>query len=283
MLTSQLLEIPLRHGSDYLHCYDATGYSAPDHRPMVRDAWSLTLHQPPRDLRVLSKAHQVQFFRKLPEAMQRIALPDETDFSRPLADSYPLHGRISPARRYFNPRLFSIDAGQRAGHWLALYRSPSGTVIPSAGALIGTVMYDAEDDQPPQDQSWKPAAWALVTAVVTPTVGDPLRFIAQADAHGDFILPLNRMPALAKDAPSSTYAAVLTVQMAAIDEATDNEEENTNLDEDNVINPDQLVDADIESFTEADDFLPAIELAVTPGNAMRITSQDKNFIVLRQR
>ncbi|HSX85385.1 MAG TPA: hypothetical protein VLE50_08245, partial [Cellvibrio sp.] len=208
----------------------------------------------------------------------RIALPDETDFTRPVADTYPLRGRISPARHYFNPRLFSIDAGQGAGHWLALYRSPSGTVIPSAGALIGTVVYDAEDNQP-----LKPAAWALVTAVVTPTVGDPLRFIAQADAHGDFILPLNRMPALAKDAPSSTYAAVLTVQMAVFDEEADNEEENTNSDDNNVIDPDQLVDADIESFTEGDDFLPSIELAVTPGNAMRITSQDKNFIVLRQR
>ncbi len=278
MLTSQLLEIPLRHGSDFLQCYDATGYSAPDHRPLVRDSWSLSLHQPPRDLRVLSKAHQMQFFRTVPEAMQRIALPDETDFSRPIADTYPLHGRISPARRYFNPRLFTINAGQGAGHWLALYRSPSGTVVPSAGALIGTVMYDSEDDQP-----LKPAAWALVTAVVTPTVGDSLSFIAQADAHGDFILPLNRMPALAKDAPASTYAAVLTVQMAAIDEDADNEEENTNPDENNVIDPDQLVDADIESFTEAGDFLPSIELAVTPGHAMRITSQDKHFIVLKQR
>lgn len=278
MLTSQLLEIPLRHGSDFLQCYDATGYSAPDHRPLVRDSWSLSLHQPPRDLRVLSKAHQMQFFRTVPEAMQRIALPDETDFSRPIADTYPLHGRISPARRYFNPRLFTINAGQGAGHWLALYRSPSGTVVPSAGALIGTVMYDSEDDQP-----LKPAAWALVTAVVTPTVGDSLSFIAQADAHGDFILPLNRMPALAKDAPASTYAAVLTVQMAAIDEEADNEEESTNPDENSVIDPDQLVDADIESFTEAGDFLPSIELAVTPGHAKRITSQDKHFIVLKQR
>ena len=272
MLMSQLLEIPLRHGSDYIHCYDATGYAAPDHRPMVRDNWTITLHQAPRDLRVLHKAHQATLFRREPETLQRIAKKDETDFTRPATDTYLLRGLISPVRRYFNPRRFTINAGQGAGHWLALYRSPSGTAIPSAGALTGTLMFDAEDDQPVT-----PAAWALVTAVVTPTVGNPLQFIAQADAHGDFILPLNRMPALAKDAPASTYAAVLTVQIPA-----QGEEEIENTGEITAIDPDQVIDVDIESFTEAGNFLPSIEFAITPGNTMRIVSRDQPFVVLRQ-
>jgi hypothetical protein len=114
-------------------------------------------------------------------------------------------------------------------------------------------------------------------AVITPTVGNPLRFTAQADAHGDFILPLNRMPALAKDAPASTYAAVLTVQMAA-----PAEEQTESAGEATAIDPDQVIDADIESFTEAGNFLPSIEFAVTPGNAMRIVSRDQPFVVLRQ-
>ena len=85
------------------------------------------------------------------------------------------------------------------------------------------------------------------------------------------------MPALAKDAPASTYAAVLTVQIPA-----QGEEEIENTGEITAIDPDQVIDADIESFTEAGNFLPSIEFAITPGNTMRIVSRDQPFVVLRQ-
>ena len=102
-----------------------------------------------------------------------------------------------------------------------------------------------------------------------------MEFTAQADAHGDFILPLNRIPPLAADAPSSTYSAALTVKIAS-----QNDESSTDVSQ---IDPDQLIEADIESFNNADDFLPFIEFDVTPGESKRIKKEDKSFIRLKYR
>lgn len=270
MFNLKVLEIPLRHGSDYVCCYDATGYSAQDHRPVVRNGWQLILHQAPRDLRMLSVGHKLKLFRNTPDTLPAITTYDKTDYTRSVVETYTLAGSIESTNRHFNPRRFVINAGQGDGHWLALYRSPLGTVIPSAGALMGTLMIDEGNDQPV-----KPAAWALVSAVVTPTVGDAMQFTAQADAHGDFILPLNRIPPLTADAPSSTYSVVYTAKIAS--------QNNETLDNASGTNPEQMIEADIESFNNAGDFLPTIEFNVMPGITMQIKSKNKPFIVLRQR
>lgn len=273
MLNADLLEIPIRHGSDFIYCYDATGFTAEEHRPPVRNDWSLELREPtpPRDLRLLKKNNQVVFFRSKPDGMQHILAKEAATFEPPIRENFAIHGRITTVNQHFNPRDFSITAGEGAGHGFALYRSPLGTTIPSAGALIGTLYYEPEDDQP-----LRPAAWAILTLVVTPTVGNSMAFTAQADAHGDFILPLNRIPALNKDAPASHYPAVLSIRAAEDVSALWPQQRSPA-----VLDPDDLVAAHIANTDGNENFLPLIALRIIPGQTRRLVSYNKHYMALR--
>lgn len=206
MIDMKILETPVHHGSDFIHCFEATGFSDNDHRLLVKDDWQLRFDEPPKDLRIIQKKHQLAFFRARPEGMQVVIEGRATasEMQPPVQPGYTLTGMITSNSRRFNPRRFSITAGGSTGHLLALYRSPLGTQIPAGGAVIGNLEYE----------SGVPAAWAIVTVTVTPTVGSPLIFTAQADQHGDFIVPLNRVPALDKDAPAPNYSALLRVKVS---------------------------------------------------------------------
>lgn len=202
-LEAKFLETALTHGSDRLSVYEGTGFFAADHRPLVSRALQLELSEYPRDLQVIAKRAQFVLLRRRPPAMQALVpgRATEGDLQPPLETPYPIEGVLSDPGGRFNPRRIGLLAGNRQQHWLPLYRSPLGTRLSSAGGIFGTAIYENGD----------PASWALVTAVVQPTVGPALPFRAQADGHGDFIVPLDRMPALNKDAPSDTYNLTLTV------------------------------------------------------------------------
>ena len=138
-----------------------------------------------------------------------------------------------PSQR-FNARYIELNVGNAQRKSVSIYRALHATQVGSSGCLAGTV--ENENGVEP---------WALLTLTVTPTIGAPLVFVAQADAYGDFVLPVNEAPALDKDAPSETYPSDLVIQRVAIEPGTQ------------LPNPDDLADLDIESLTIENQFCGA--------------------------
>jgi hypothetical protein len=96
-----------------------------------------------------------------------------------------------------------------------IFRSPFGTPITRTGAVIGTLRYDDATAPPPV-----PFARLSLTFSVTRRVSDPPRTIvveAETDVAGDFVLPLDRLPALTGS--ETDRVGMLTARMPARDAA----------------------------------------------------------------
>ena len=162
-----------------------------------------------------------------------------------------------PARQ-FNPRRFEIAAGGASKHSVVLFRSPLGTRIPKAGALMGNVRFSETD----------PASWALLELRVVPagaSVDQALFFRAQADQHGDFVMPLTWLPMNPEEVTNEDDPPLLSVQASEV-----------------------LVDADVADFNAlaameiadltSNAMLTSVEPSVVPGNVARLTSQGETFL-----
>jgi hypothetical protein len=103
--------------------------------------------------------------------------------------------------------------------------------------------------------------------VVTLPPGLSLDFVAQADGHGDFLLPLDRLPALTKDALSPTLQATLSIRV------------------DPAATPGQAPDPDTFAARNlhppgAGAAAATAALAVTPGAVAVVTSQGRDHLAL---
>lgn len=205
-----IVETLVLHASNFIEWVDASGVQGGARRPVPAQGLRIRLDDPPADLELIHKTAGTILWRRVPPELRRVidgaaspadlAVPPEAD--EPL---YPLAGEVADAAGHFLPRRFSISAGRRAEHALRLFRSPLGTRFGRAGGLTGrTTLEDGT-----------PVPWALLALRVTPPLADPFDYVAQCDAHGEFRLSLERLPALIKDAPATTYPGVLTVQAAA--------------------------------------------------------------------
>jgi hypothetical protein len=263
-----VLETHIRHASDWISWIDRTGYAATGYLPRIDGAlWVALDPAMPRDLRLYQKSGVTVLWRSYadPAADEPglTAVIDgaatEADVTRPVETGYAVSGRAEDPKGRFNPRRFAVAAGNAAGHALSLYRSPLGTRFSAAGGLQGRLHWD--DD--------RPAAWAVVEVTVTPPVGPALPFAAQADAAGEFVLPLSRLPALTRDAPSNTYPATLAVRALAAAQPDD------------IADPDTFVSVNLLAPADGAPTASAA-IAVRPGHIDTVTSQGEDHLVLQE-
>jgi hypothetical protein len=104
---------------------------------------------------------------------------------------------VDPSRRY-NPTAFAVSLSAVAPGFtpaeIKIFRTPFGTPITRTGAVHGTLRYDQPTPPPPV-----PFGRVALTFTVTRRLSGPPRTIvieAETDPAGDFVLPLDRLPAL---------------------------------------------------------------------------------------
>jgi len=252
-------ETLIHHASDWIDWIDASGGLT--NRPRVADPLQLSLSDAPADLSMISQNGRTRLWRGHQD-MLHLSLNGRASAAQlayPDAPNFALAGEVRDLYRRYNPRLFSITAGNANGHSVELYRTPMGTRFASAGGLRGNVRY--EDDSP--------ASWAILNIEVTPLVGPKLNFRAQADMQGDFVLAMDRLPALAKDVTPRHYSAKLSASaLKSASGAT-------------IANPDTFVTANIQSPNDVAVFATPIDLTVSPGTVDTLTSKDQPHLVLR--
>lgn len=259
-------ETLIHHASDRIDWIDASGNAA--HRPLVQEPLQLQIESKPRDLKLVSAKGRTRLWRSQPSDLHRVVDGEasEADKAYPTTASFDLSGSIIDPQRRFNPRQFSLSAGNAAGHQVELFRSPMGSRFASAGGLRGNVRFDAAT----------PASWALLSIEVTvlevegsPELTQKISFRAQADKHGDFVIAMDSLPMIANDAPQQTYPAVLsaTALMGAVGS--------------DIADPDQFTAAELGDTQLAATFASTIDLTVSPGTVDSLTSKDMDHLVLR--
>jgi hypothetical protein len=263
-----VLETHIRHASDWISWIDRTGYAAVEHLPRVEAPLAVILDDDmPGDLRVYAKPGATVLWRRYADAAAEeptLAVvingaASQGQVARPVETGYAVSGRVADPEGRFNRRRFAVTAGNGGGHPLALYRSPLGTRLSAGGGLRAQLRWP----------DGRPSSWALMQITVTPPVGPVLPFVAQADAAGEVLLPLSRLPALTRDAPSDSYPATLSVRALAAIRAEDD------ADPDTFVSVDLLAPADGSPTAAA-------AVAVRPGHVDPVTSQGEDHIVLQE-
>ena len=254
MKAVRVLETNILHASDVIYWLD--GSTAVQEAEMQRldSVLSVTLDTVPADVQLLHTAGKTALWRKNAGVIVE-GQADETDKQLPLETSYNLTGSVSDGQRRYIPRRFDIQAGNSASHSLVLYPTPFGTRLGRGGGLRGTLRFDASN---------KPVVWALLTLTVDLTLGATMVFRAQSDAHGDFIISMQRLPPLPEG--SSEYAATLTIQ--ALADATPEE----------AVDPADLMAMNLGDLSVADSFAASIALSVVPGDIALIRSSNRDHL-----
>ncbi|MBI5329700.1 MAG: hypothetical protein HZB71_03705 [Betaproteobacteria bacterium] len=242
---------------------DRAGYLDPQRQPLADLPLEVRFSQLPRALRAVHKTGATLLLRS---SGLRIAAgaPQPASWLDAGTDAYDVQGEVSEPTGRFLPRRFARLTGQTQDLAIDLYRSPLGARYQSGGGVQGRVMFD--DDAP--------AALALIRVEVTPPLTGKLAFIAQADGNGEFRLPLDRLPALGKDAPSATYPAVLRVQ-ASPDASRAWREQGIPA------NPDLYPSAQVLDMADATRFADSTSFTITPGTVATLTSAGKSTLVVQ--
>ncbi len=253
----RVLETNVLHSSDVIYWLDGTTAETQEAMTRIRAPLEVVFSQKPRAVETRHGAGKTAFWRP-PEGPMVAGRASESERERPAQASFTVAGRVQdPAGRY-NPRRFDLTLGDATGAGVPLYPSPMGAPTPVAGALYGSLRWaDGET----------PLPWALLELTVVPAAGDPLTFCGQADARGDFKVPLTRLPPLPESV--SDYSATLRLRGSATaspDEAAD---------------PDNLTALALESLSTAGVFDLALSLAIRVGELRRVNSFNKTHIAVQ--
>lgn len=143
-------------------------------------------NRPPDDLCLVHKSGAMTLLRRSAGAVVSRA-PEPADYAPPAGVGFTLRGVVVDDAWRYLPRILELDfPAAGADRNVAVFPSPQSVVRPNGGMLRGTLLYDADE---------RPAAWARVDASVTVGARD-LLFRAQANASGEFALPLFTVPPL---------------------------------------------------------------------------------------
>lgn len=254
------LETLVLHGSGWLEAMDASGVQGQPRRPLALPQMQLRLTRSPPDLKLVPQASgRIAMWRERPPELRRVVdgVASPADLAPPGEAAFPLEGEVGDPRGQFLPRRFKFDAGGGAGQRLRLYRSSAGTLFGREGGLTGRV----------RNAGGQPVPWALLTLVVTPPLAAALTYKAQADAHGEFRLALQRLPT--GTAPNVTYPATLTAKATTGAPAASPD-------------PDAQPDADIRTGAGPDPaWSDSLAFNVAPGRVAAVTSPGQGALVLQ--
>ncbi|AGA33804.1 hypothetical protein TVNIR_2148 [Thioalkalivibrio nitratireducens DSM 14787] len=254
-----MLETNVLHASNVVYFLDATTGTDANDRERVDAPLEIELSDRPPRLRWLQKPGRLALWLHPDEHAGMVqGRADEAHRTRPAGSPVRLAGRMRDPNGRYNPRSFDITVGTGGGHVLLVYPTPLGTRLPVGGALIGTV----------RREDGTPLPWALLDlAVIVSEAG--LGFVAQTDAHGDFVLPLRRLPPLPESVEH--YAAQLTIRAhPAADPRVPADPAATD------------VPFDIEAVDDSG-FHAHIALSITPGEVRLLRSFDKNHLAVQPR
>ncbi len=261
-----IAETLILHAGDLIEWRDSSGFIGKPPQRIAPATLHIEIMQASKALRITNKPTGTLLWRKFngDNAYQKIvaAMATELDLIAPVVANQSVTGRVSDPSGRFLPRLFTLTLGAEHEYKVALYQTPLGAPFTQTGGLYGQLGFS--------DGSL--AAWALIQLIVTPSLGPPLTFVAQADAHGEFRLPLARLPALTKDAPALTYAAKLSVKAAypAMPEQA--------------LDPDSLQTKKVATGKTGNgnsQFTNTLEFALAPGGITKIVSPNHALIVLQ--
>ena len=259
-----ITETLIIHGGDLVEWHERSGFANKPPQRIPPATLRIEFNRAPQALYVHHKPQGTLLWHKNSAGPSKVVKGIATDADKtaqPIT-SYPIDGNVSdPSGRYL-PRIFSFTIGSNSEHQVSLYHSPFGARFSNAGGIYGQVGFD----------DGKTAAWALITLTVTPSLGAPLKFVAQSDIHGEFSLPLNRLPALTKDAPTTTYSATLEVKArhSTAPEA--------------LVDPDTLTQVDIANGKNSGGnslFVKTLNLAIAPGTVAKVVSPNHTLIVIK--
>ncbi len=259
-----IAETLIIHGGDLIEWRESSGFINKQPQRVAPTALTIKFSKAPQGLHIYHKANGTLLWHKNSAGPSTVVAGTATEADKtalPTA-TYAIKGSVSdPAGRYL-PRTFVFTLGNTSEHKIALYHSPLGARFSKAGGIYGQLGFD----------DGIIAAWALIQLTVTPSLGAPLKFIAQADIHGEFSLPLDRLPALTKDAPSPTYAAKMEIK--ALHSASP----------ESPLDPDTLALVDVakgKTGNGKSQFVKTLDLAIAPGTVAKVVSPDHTLIVLK--
>lgn len=254
------LETLVLHGSGWLEALDASGAQTAVRPLLPLPRLQLRLSRRPADLTLVPQpGGRLALWRREPASLRRTIDGEASpaDVAAPVHATFILEGDIADPQGQFLPRRFALSAGGGSGRQLRLYRSSAGTAFGREGGLLGRV--EAADGTA--------VPWALLTLVVRPPLATALTYKAQADAHGEFRLALQRLPVGAT--PATVYPATLTVQASAGAPATSPD-------------PDTQAAARLRTAAGADPaWADAFSVDVAPGRVAALASPGQGALVLQ--
>jgi hypothetical protein len=194
-----ILETNILHASDVIYWMDGTSAHGPDAMERLSQPVDIRLAARPAGLQMVNGNGKTAFWLRTDGTIIK-GIADETDKAFPPASTYSLIGTVSDPQGRYNPRVFTISAGNADGHRIILYPTPLGTRFGKAGGLVGTLR---------RTDNEAPVPWAFLSLDLTTSLGAPMIFRAQADHRGDFMLSVKRLPPLPEGL--DYYDAELTI------------------------------------------------------------------------
>ena len=188
-MTIKVFESQVTHITDALYWLDGSTRHMNDKASGIHESFNVeitNINTQTARLKVIQKSGAIVLHR--PD--QGVSFPqttNETQRSRPEQTPVTLNAIISHPAGTYNPRRVNIDIGSGEGHSVWMYPALHSRSR-HRRALFGSLRFE--------DQS--PARWSLLELSVEYAPDKTITLYTQADAHGDFELPLVGLPPLAK-------------------------------------------------------------------------------------
>ena len=253
---ANLLETRWYQAENSLWLFDATGAAAV-RKPGIQKTLSVTILRtlPARRFTLINKGHRIAILLPQQAERNKEKSKDTLRAANPGQPINPAQLPVTPAElapgaavltriegtlvdptRHFNARWFgrdltALDSANPAQHAIGLFRHTQAIAHSVGGSLRGQL----------QLESGEPVPWAIVSLnlqLVAPPPLDgeepapaaPIVLVqTQANQFGDFVLPLNELPAAEFDTPLPAYNAQLRVQRCAIRSGLPDPDDRQNL------------------------------------------------------
>lgn len=267
-------ETSIRHIYDVAYIKDAASryqgdeqsllINRPLHISIIKSTPIMLSHK----LTVLNKPGVIIFNQ--PETFQTLSgTLQESDRERPDMGNINVTLAIKSSTQYFNPRLVDLQLGnleQNKTIWL--YRDLS-TSWGSRRSVYGQLVMENGTIIP----------WAILHLKINYQPGNSLTLYAQANAQGDFDIPLNSVPQPARNI--STYSAELTILAPTVSQLSTSVQ---------MMNPDQFVAVNIGIKNKPGthsgqppeiDFQPLMSLDLKPDKRTRLLTRDHDRLIIK--
>lgn len=296
-VNASLLETRWYQAENCLWLYDATGAAAL-HKPGIHKILTINILRTTPTLRfsLINKGYRIAILlpqhagrnKEKSKDTLRAANPgvDITAEQLPVTPAELNHGAplltriegtlVDPARqfnaRWFARDLLALDTAHLEQNAIGVFRHTQATTLSVGGSLRGQLQQETGEILP-----WAILSLSLQQQTPPPEAGRPpqppapiILVQSQANQFGDFVLPLNELPALEFDMPIPVYSAQLRVQSCALKSGLP--------DPDDLHNLDLLM---LEPLNNSVDFVVAISFQVKPGDHLQLRSHLRSALLVK--